>query len=260
MSTQNKQNVPEPVRKFGKLVVRKAPIITTTTAVVGTIGVAVLASQAGIKAHDVLRREERYREAKKQEPMKVQEKVVLTWKYYIPTALCVVATLASIVTLNRVGERRAASAAALYAMSDAAFREYRERVVEKIGAEGAEEIHQEIAQRAVDKNPPRSEVVIVGDEVLFMDSYSGRYFTGNVEEIRAFVNEINHEVITSMYASLTEFYDKVGLDRTASSDDVGWNSDNLMDVEFEPAMAPKNRPCLVISYTPFPVTGYDRNY
>lgn len=260
MSNVVKREVPEPVRRFGKLLTRNAPIITTTTAVVGTIGVAVLASQAGIKAHDVLRREERYREAKDMEPMKVQEKVLMTWKFYAPTALCVVATLASIITLNRVGERRAASAAALYAMSEAAFREYRERVVEKIGNEGADEITHELAQIAVDKNPPRSEIVIFGEEVLFMDSYSGRYFKGNVEEIRSYVNEINHEVITNMYASLTEFYDKVGLDHTASSDDVGWNSDNLMDVEFTPAMAPKNRPCLVVNYTPFPVTGYDRSY
>lgn len=260
MSKINYERLPAPVRKLTKSAVRNAPILTTVAAVGGTVGVAVLASRAGVKAHDVLRREERVRKVKEQEPLKVQEKVALTWKFYVPTVLCVVATISAIVTLNRVGQSRAASAAALYTMSEAAFREYRERVAEKFGEEGAEELVEEIAQAKVDRNPPRSEVVIVGEEVLFMDSYSGRYFKGSVEEIRSYVNEINHEVITNMYASLSEFYDKLGLDPTASSDEIGWNSDNLLSVEFTPAMAPKNKPCLVLEYHSFPVTGYDRTY
>lgn len=248
------------IKKVGKFLARKAPVISTTVGVVGVLGVAVLSSQASVKAYEVLTREERYREAKKMEPMEVKDKLALTWKYYAPVVLCTVATIAAIVTLNRVGERRAASAAALYAMSEAAFREYRDHVVEHMGEEKDKEIKSEITQKHVEENPPKSEIVLMGEEVLLMDGYSGRYFKGNVEDIRSYVNDINQEVISSMYASLTEFYDMIGLERTSYSDEVGWNSDNLLEVEFVPAMAPNNKPCLVIEFTTFPVTGYDRNY
>lgn len=248
------------LERASKRVMYEMPLITTAAAIAGTVGVAVLASKAGVQAHQVLRLEEHHRKTTGKEPMTWQDKTKMTWKFYVPTAITVCLTAASVIALNRVGYRRAAAATALYTSTKQIYDEYRKSVEESVSPETAQEIKEKATQKRVDRSKNSStEVIITGDEVLFMDSYSGRYFKSTVEDIRSYVNDINAEVIGSLYASLTEFYDKIGLEPTASSDEVGWNSDALMQVDFEAAMAENNRPCLVVNYTPFPVTGYDRS-
>lgn len=237
---------------------KEAPLIATGIAVVSTIASVALGVKAGMDAKDALDREAEVRKTLKREEMKPSDKVKLTWKIYIPPTIATITSVAATITLHRVGVNRTASAMALYSLSETAFSDYRRKVIEKIGEDSHKEIREAVAQENVEKNPPSKTLIISGNEVLCYDSYSGHYFTSNREEIRECVNDFNTKVINNMYASLTDLYELMGISPSEMSDDVGWTSDNILEVEFSSVIAEDGRPCLAVDFRNKPLVEFDR--
>jgi hypothetical protein len=141
------------------------------------------------------------------------------------------------------------------------LREYKEKVLEKIGPKKEAEVREAIAQDAVRNNPPSKEIVILGgNNVLCRDSWSGRYFQSNVEDIKAAMNWANHQLNTHGAVTLTEFYSRVGLDPTEESEMVGWDTSNQLDIQFEPVLTEDNRPCMSYSFRVPPSHNYNPLY
>jgi hypothetical protein len=72
------------------------------------------------------------------------------------------------------------------------------------------------------------------------------------------MNDVNFKINNDLYASLTDFYDRIGLERTAMSDDVGWNSDKLLNLRFSTVLSEDGRPAISISYDVYPLRGFCR--
>lgn len=230
--------------------------ILTTVAVAGTVSTAVLTGRAVLKSSYILQDEELSRKEKLDFVLKTH------WKDLAPVAVSGGATVAAIVMANRVEARKAAAMAAAYGISERAFQEYKDKVISKVGDAKAQAIRDEIAQERVEKFPPENAQIIItgGGEVLCMDAWSGRYFESQMEEIHSAVNKVNHEILNHQYASLSTFYDYVGLPATDSSDLVGWNSNDLLEITVSTTMSPDNRPCLVVTFVNHPQEGYGRLY
>ena len=60
-----------------------------------------------------------------------------------------------------------------------------------------------------------------------------------------------------MYASLTDFYDEIGLPETAVSGYVGWNTDELLEVTYSSILSDDGKPVLAIDFRADPLNGYD---
>lgn len=256
-------NWPELVKRAEKLVVDNSPAILTGVGVVGTLTTALLAGKASIKAVRILENEQRFRNMRIEVSRRTitgREKVALTWKVFVPPAVVGTITIAAIIGSNRIGARRAAALAAAYAVSERAVEEYKQKVLDHLGARKEQKLHDEMIQDRVDRNPVQSkEVILTGNgDVLCQDSYSGRYFRSNAEAIRKAVNDINQRVISDNYASLSDFYELIGLPTTAQSDEVGWNTNKLLEVRFTTAMSTDGQPCLVLDYWVSPIRGYNR--
>jgi hypothetical protein len=104
-------------------------------------------------------------------------------------------------------------------------------------------------------------VIIAGSgDVLCFDMTTGRYFVSTVEKIRQAENKVNFDIISHMYASLSSFYDEIGLPPTTYSDSVGWNSDNRVEVQFSTVMSPDGRPCIAIDFVGPPTAEYSRTW
>lgn len=234
---------------------RNAPVIATTLAIVSATATTVLAVNAGMSTRERL---DAYKAEHKDEEIRTSAKIKQTWKIYIPTAIMLTSTITSIVALHRVGLNREASALALYKVSEQAFTRYRNKVVEKLGEDSEKEVRESVAQDAVNANPPSNAVVVVNGNVLCFDSYSGRYFESSMEDINRAVNDFNLKIIHENYASLTDFYDLVGLEANGSSDDVGWMTDALLEVTYSSVLSPDNRPCLAVDFRNAPVVDYYR--
>lgn len=246
------------LRKTEKLITDNSPTIMTTVGVMGTITTAYLTGKASFKAADILRIEHEAAEAAGHFP-DVKVDVQLVWRLYIPAATVGTVTVASIIAANRVGMRRAAAMAAAYSISEKAFDEYKAKVVEHIGQTKEQSVRDSIAQDRVNQPSEQRESIVIGTgKVLCYEQFSGRYFESSMEEIKKAQNDLNYIVINQNYASLSDLYDNLGLSRTGISDDVGWNSDHLLEIEFSTTLAEDGRPCISIGFSVEPIRNYFR--
>jgi len=100
-------------------------------------------------------------------------------------------------------------------------------------------------------------MVGAGDH-LFMEMYTGRYFRSDMQTVRAAVNDINHQINTHGYASISDFYQRVGLQNTAVSSELGWSNDKMMDVDYTAVLSEDGQPCVGINFMTGPIRQYDR--
>lgn len=250
--------------KTGKLITDNSPVILTAIGVTGTVTTAILAGKASFKAAQVIQDEydNRIGEAGgingEWESPTPKEKFELTWQLYVPAAGTAILTIAAIIFANRIGTRRAAGLAAAFSLSEKAFGDYREKITEVLGEKKEQAARDAIAQKHLDENPIGDRQVIIanGGNVLCYEDFTDRYFMSDIETLKKAQNDINYRVINSYSATLTDFYDLIGLNRTANSDYVGWNTDKLLELSFSPGMSKDNRPCIVMTYFTVPVNGY----
>lgn len=253
-------NIAQTFKRVEKLVGDNSPLILTAVGVAGVVGTAVLTGQAVLKADRVLRyvRENGEGGAEVYDQMPLKTKAKLVWTYYIPPALSCSITVGAIIFANRIGTRRAAALAAAYAVSEKAYEQYREKVVETIGELKEKKIQTAVAQQQVKDNPPPTTLVVAQDKQLCSESYTGRYFMSSYEDIRRAENDLRERVYTYDYASLGDLYDSLGLKRTSECEEVGWNADMQPKIDIAAVVAEDGRPCLVMSYRVAPIRGYSR--
>lgn len=252
MDTQKVTNFVKGVRESAS---KNSTAILMTIGITGMGTALVLAVKATPKALTLI--EARKEELETDELTKV-ETVKAAWKPYIPAAATFIVSSACLIGANSIHAKRNAALATAYKLSETAFSEYKNKVIENIGEKKEKVVREQVAQAKVDKTPvTKSEVIIAGSgDVLFLEPVSGRYFTSDIEYIRRTINEFNYRMTTGMesYISLSEFYDAINLHHTSTSDDIGWNlyRDGLIDTSFSAAVADDGRPCLVLEYSVSP--------
>lgn len=251
------------VAQTTKMLSDKSPLIMTSLGVAGVIGTAVLVGRASYRLSDILA-EERQRLFQEGESTAIPFKraVQLGWKLYIPALSTAAITIGCIIGANQVGTRRTAAMAAAYSVLEKSSEEYRNKVVEKIGEKKERDFRDELAQDRVNDNPIGSREVIItgGGDVTFYDMHTGRYFQSDMETVKKAQNDLNHRIINHQYASLNDWYDRVGLNRVPQGDDVGWNADKLMEIYFSTTMTEEQKPCITIEFQVVPTRNYFRTY
>jgi hypothetical protein len=194
-----------------RLVANNSPAILTVVAVAGVATTTFLAVKATPRAWMDIQEAQ----SEQLDPLTKVEVAKLTYHHYIPTVASGVVTIAAIVGVNSISSGRNKALLAAYGLSDAAFREYRDKVVEHIGANKEQKVMDEVNQDYVDREMPSKQVIIAsGGDVMFLDKMSGRVFESDVETVRRAENDVNYMIINDMYASLNDFYYKLGLPRT----------------------------------------------
>lgn len=248
------------LKQIEKFAIDNSPTILTTIGVIGTIGTAVLTHKSATKASRQL--DEDFRNLDLHERMGVsnKDKVKLVWKLYIPPVVVGGLTITAVVSANRIGSKRAAALAAAYTISEKAYSEYREKVIEKFGDTKERNMREELAQDQVNRLPQNEgNVVIVGSgDTLCCDLFSGRYFRSSTEALRKAANEVNFLILHNGYASLTDFYNEIGISRTDVSDEIGWNQDKLLELDISAVVNEAGQPCLAFRFQVHPVRGYYR--
>lgn len=256
-------------KQAGALIQENSTAILTGVGVIGTVATAVLASRASFKASEIIIGKERVIHlGEKGELVRVEDteltttdKMKLTWPLYLPAIGTGVTTVTAIIYANRISSRRAVALAAAYGLSEKSFSEYKEKAIQHLGIKKETALVNEVAQDRVNLNP-QGQTIIIGDgEVLCYDAPTGRYFKSDVERIRAAENTVNFEILHNHGASLSSFYEEIGLPPTTYSDDVGWNMDNLIGLTMNSVLTDESKPCLVIDFKVAPITGYGKlNY
>lgn len=252
------------LKRAGRFASDNSPAILTAVAVTGTVTTAYLTGKASFKAAEILREANEPFESNhpdyKTDPVEFREAALLVWREYIPAATTGALTIAAVFALNHVGTKRTAALAAAYAISEKAFDEYKHKIVEKVGEKKERAYRTEIAQDRITNDPPPEDLVYLegGRSQLCCDLFTGRYFMSDVETIRQAENQINYRLVHDYYASLTDFYEQIGLPKTTMSDDFGWNVDKMLDVEIDAVLTPSGKACVTIDFRVAPIRGFSR--
>lgn len=236
---------------------KHSPEILIGIGVTGMITTTVLAVKATPRALYLIALEKEELKVDKLTPV---ETIKATWKCYIPAMVLCAASTSCIIGANSVNLKRNAALAATYKLSETAFMEYREKVVETIGEKKEASVKDAIAKKKVEhKSAAKQEVVLTGKgNTLCFDSISGRYFRSDIDKLRKAENELNKRMLQcENYISLSQFYEEIGLTSTSISDELGWNVDTgLIDLYFSSQLADDGTPCVVIQYDNMPVYDY----
>lgn len=190
-----------------------------------------------------------------------KETVKTVWKCYIPTAVLMTASTACLIGASSVHVKRNAVLATAYQLSEAAATEYKNKVVEAIGAKKEEAIRDQVNKDRIEKNPVTKNEVFITEKgnTLCYEPLSGRYFKSDIEKIKQAVNEINRRINVNYYVSLNELYNELGLEETRLGDDLGWNSnDGLLDLHLSSQLASDSNPCLVLDFCNQPKYNFDK--
>lgn len=236
---------------------KHSPEILTGFGIIGLGTTVVLAVKATPKALQMI---EKKKEEEGTDELTPIEVVKTAWKPYIPAAISGVTSVACFIGANSVHVKRNAALVAAYKLSETALLEYREQVVETIGEKKEKTVRDKVKQKQIDRIvTEETDVIFTGHgNSLCLDPLSKRLFKSDIEHIRRVENNINKQLLHDICgsASLNEFYDELGLERTDVGDILGWNTDNLINLDIEPGITKKGEPCLVISHHTGPVYDY----
>lgn len=236
-----------------------SPEILTGIGIIGMFGTAVIAVVETPKALKLLEEKKAELGCEKIPPV---EAVKATWKCYIPAVVTGVASTACLLKGSSISLRRSAALATAYNLSKTALDEYKEKVIEAVGEKKEQVIVDQVAKAKLEKDPVQNHEVVVTERgsTLCYDGMFGRYFLSDMDTIKRAINDINYDITSGdMYASLNDFYSKIGLKAVDIGDDLGWNLDDRgLDVSFHSQIAENGTPCLVLIYNIAPKYGYNK--
>jgi len=241
-------NIPAIISNGQRVISQNSPLILTALGVSGAVTTAYLTGKASWEAGQIIQLEEWTGGTADSRKERFKERSKLVWKFYIPPAISGIITVGCIVASARVSSNRAAAAYSVLAISEKAFDEYKEKVVEKLGEKKEKAVRDELAQDRITKNPPEGLVVAGSGNVLCCELFTGRYFNCDMETLRKTQNDINAKLMANIYVTLSDFYYIVGLPYTTHSSQIGWESDRQLALEFSTVMSDDNRPCIAFDY------------
>ena len=258
--------VSEILRGLQKTVVENSPAILTAIGVTGTVSTAVLTARATIQAIEVI--EADYYIDNSVEPAPVpgilscysaRDRLSMVWTLYIPAVGTGFATVACILGANHISSKRSAALVTAYSLTERAFSEYKDKVVEQIGATKEQKVRDSVAQDRVNGDPLGTrEIIITGKgRVMCYETYTARYFESDMETLRKAQNDVNQQIYSEMYASLNDFNRAIGLPYAGIGEDIGWNADKPLDLQYSTVFADdQSTPCISIGYKDLPFPKY----
>lgn len=243
-------NITKSLGSFGKTVNKYSPeiligcgIASFTGAVVMTAVNAPKAARAVDELHEDL--------AEIDEDLTKKQ---IFWKefktaapYYVPTVALSSTGIACIMGSHHISTKRTAALATAYELSQASMKEYREKVIEKLGEKKEGDIRNEILQDKIDKNPPsddickedldksyqckENEVMLTDGKILWYDAMGGRYFRASQQEVDKAVKYVSDRLPLEMWMSLNELYFELGLPQTIAGDQLGFTVEYGIDLQ-----------------------------
>lgn len=187
---------------------RHAPTILSILGSVGVIGTAVSSAKATMDIADMY-----------------ADGVDLTGldiaKTYIPTAVTAGVTIGCIMSGNVISTKQTAAMAALYAGATKTYSDYRNKVIEKKGADFDREIQAEITRN----NPGyhRQMLTCPDGKFTFIEPVTHQVFQRYEREVMDAEYHFNRNFVLRGYASLSEFLYFLGIPATPESEMIGWS-------------------------------------
>ena len=274
-----KPNVMKMLKTVQRSVSKHTPEILTAAGVIGMATTTILAVKATPKALKLIDEEVNRQNKKMLEDankageeecariskLKPTETIKVAWKPYIPAMISGVVSAACIIGANSVNARRQAALYSAYKLSETAFSEYKEKVIETVGEEKEKEVREKVAEQRVSNLVFHEDgVVHTGNgNTLFFDPISKTVFRSSQNAIEKAINNLNWKMTNGNepYISLAEFYEEINLPPYALGEEIGWRTDKgLIDVSFPATKTDTGEPCLSLDFLVPPQWDFNQLY
>ena len=253
MNTQVLSNFARSVRAT---LSKHSPEILIGIGITGMITTTVLAVKATPKALQLMEEKKQKLEVETLTPV---ETVKTTWKCYVPAAVTGAVSVACLIGSHSVNAKRNAALATAYKLSETAFSEYREKVVETIGEKKEKVVRDKVSEEQVKNNPvTNTEIIVTGrGSTLCFDPLSSRYFYSDLEKIHRAANKLNYDINTNPFdqgVTVNDFYSELGIPGTVTGDSLGWNLQTGMIKIYPSAQMVEEgeeyegQPCMVLNF------------
>ena len=205
-----------------------SPTMLSFAAVGGVVATSVMAVRATPKAMTILQDQHYNHYYNSEEPNNISklEIVQMTWKCYIPTAIVGTSTIACILGANILNKKQQASIVSLYSILDQSYKRYQKAATEVYGEDANSKIKAQVAKNVyVSSDGYRTydpDLDSESEKVLFFDYFSGRYFYSTVGAVINAQYHLNRNFILRGEATMSEFYEFLGIDNIDGGDDIGW--------------------------------------
>jgi hypothetical protein len=236
----------------------QGPLLLSVAAGVGTLTTAYLAGKASFTAAEIIQNDEELKPPYDNKKDQFKGRAKLVWKLYIPTAISAGCTIACIASSNRVATKKTLAAHSALAVTQRAFGEYRDKVIDEFGARKDESVRAKVAADRVAANPPPAEGMVIAGagNVLCFEQHTGRYFMSDMETLLSCQNKLNSKLLKHDFQTLSDWYYLIGLEATSLSHEVGWSaSRGLMEIEPIAILSEDKRPCIAFDYNYVEVFG-----
>lgn len=203
---------------------KNAPTILTWIAATGVIATSVSAVKATKKYDELLLEAE----CAKDDDLTKIEKVRLAIPTYAPTIFLGMTTIGCIFGSDSLHKRKQATLASAYMLLDSSYKEYRSKVKELYGDDADRNIISSIAKDRYKSD----EMSINGDEQLFYEPVSRRYFEATMAQVKEAECELNRRLVTNRHVRLNEYFAMLDLDPTDTGDVLGWTNSYIPTQEW----------------------------
>lgn len=193
----------------------KSGTLCAIGAVVGVFVTAYFSSKAALKAKETVKPE-----------MDKKEKAVAYAKAYAKTAVSAGVTTLLILGSDRIHVGKEVALAGVAALWKDKFVTEDGLVKDKIGEEEYKELHREMAEEQIKKNPYNGPKPIPGREILVYEPYTDQYFITTQERLAWAMLSANRKLQTEYDVRLNYIIKLLGGKPTPEGDLIGWNWEN----------------------------------
>lgn len=228
--------------------------ILTGLAVAGVGATAVEAARAHVKAQEI-----RYQRGDTRREDLVNL-VRARWKCYIRPVACGALTIGCIVAANRISASRLAAASLALGAAKTELGDIR-KAVESLPDETRKEVEEKIQERRTERAARENPVPPYHSEreILWYESFTGRYFRASRSHVENAVNECNHEITHGDSISLNEFLGKMMLEPTDAGELLGWGIlGPLIEIDVTAGFDHEGKPCAVLGFVDPPKPDWHR--
>lgn len=185
----------------------------------------------------------------------LKEVVPLVWREYIPTAVCLGASMVGLGYAQHLNLRDIAMFYNAYAGLNADIQRYRENV---IPAKPVTSVPDTQAPMKTEVDRTTQEIYMLGGSTrhIYFDVLSGRPFTATADEMQRFENELNQMLLSDTWVTINQYYNVLGLEPTKLGDDSGWAAGTPILFTYTARLNDQNAPVIHVDLVNDPREDY----
>ena len=165
----------------------------------------------------------------------IWDKVKVGGPVYLPAILMFLMSSGCIVGGCAVGEKRAAIMASLYSASEASIRRLEKKMVEELGEEKTQELHDKASEEAALLNAPENpnDIICTGKgNQLCYELMTGQWFRSSLPAIENDAAIFNKHLVHNCWMDFNDWLtDGLGISRARFAEFFGFNLDHMVTLK-----------------------------